>query len=484
MNDRSIESSALYKQIVGNDSIMAEHKNKPLFEFTPFCKMIFSANRPPMTRDQSNAFFERWLIIPFETVYEIQPHGCAQMADTQLSSKLWHPAELSGLANRAVAGLQRVRNRGWRFDVPASVKAETDRYKLTADSVLSFLSETREKGDIDKDSQLLSEMYADYKYWCRDSGRHELSRPNFLAQIEELFVEGRNYRKSGRGVPSGSGAGSGWRRPNRRCDGSSQPSNPLLSPQRIVPTFYRGVWEGLLGCLPRRVTGAPPAHVPHRESAAPLHRPRIDAKQPDDRLGPCVGLEQPTTDSRAAARLVVLSAVGLEDVAARRTLPYPRSTAHGSHTAIRRHAGGDGGVRTRRLEEFRNRPVATHTREGVWSDFWGTLTLRRSSRPDLSLVSGRIPTDQWVQPASDRNRSRFLPMARSVSGDGDSKSSRSRVISSARGGVALTKVKSFVKPDPSFPSRSVAGPTATPYCRFTSSAIHPATSTSCVVAIV
>lgn len=78
----------------------------------------------------------------------------------------------------------------------------------------------------------------------------------------------------------------------------------------------------------------------------------------------------------------------------------------------------------------------------------------------------------------------FLPMARSVSGDGDSKSSRSRVISSARGGVALTKVKSFVKPDPSFPSRSVAGPTATPYCRFTSSAIHPATSTSCVVAIV
>jgi phage/plasmid-associated DNA primase len=39
----------------------------------PFVKMIFSANRPPMTRDQSNAFFERWIIIPFETVYEIQP---------------------------------------------------------------------------------------------------------------------------------------------------------------------------------------------------------------------------------------------------------------------------------------------------------------------------------------------------------------------------------------------------------------------------
>ncbi len=207
MNDRSIESSALFKQIVGNDSIMAEHKNKPLFEFTPFCKMIFSANRPPMTRDQSNAFFERWLIIPFETVYEIQPHSEARTADTQLSSKLWHPAELSGLANRAVAGLQRVRGRGWRFDVPDSVKTETEKYKLTADSVLAFLTETREKGDIMKDAEPLSEMYSAYTRWCRDSGRRELSRVNFVAQIEELFHT-REYRITGSG---GSARIWGWK---------------------------------------------------------------------------------------------------------------------------------------------------------------------------------------------------------------------------------------------------------------------------------
>ncbi len=199
MNDRSIETSALFKQVVGGtDTIFAEHKNKPTFEFMPFCKFLFSANRPPMTRDQSNAYFERWVIIPFETVYDIQPTAEARRADTELSSKLWHPAELSGLANRAVAGLRRLMQRG-HFDIPASVKAETDRYKLTADSVLSFLTETRGKGDIDKDSELLSEMYKGYKNWCRDSGRYELSRTNFLAQVEELFVEGRDYRRSGSG---------------------------------------------------------------------------------------------------------------------------------------------------------------------------------------------------------------------------------------------------------------------------------------------
>jgi P4 family phage/plasmid primase-like protien len=198
MNDRSIETSALFKQIVGNDSIMAEHKNRPLFEFTPFCKMIFSANRPPMTRDQSNAFFERWLIIPFEQVYAIHPDGEARAADTQLSAKLWHPAELSGLANRAVDGLRRVRERGWRFEVPASIAAETERYRLTADSVASFLGEMREKGDPMADTERLSELYRDYSFWCRDSGRRELSRVNFVAQIEELF-QPPEYRLTGSG---------------------------------------------------------------------------------------------------------------------------------------------------------------------------------------------------------------------------------------------------------------------------------------------
>lgn len=145
----------------------------------------------------SNAYFERWVIIPFETVYDIQPTGRARTADTNLSSKLWDPAELSGLANRGVAGLQRLMVRG-HFDIAASVKAETDRYKLTADSVLSFLTEARGQGDPMKDSEKLSEMYSAYSYWSRDSGRRELSRVNFVGQIEELF-QPREYRITGSG---------------------------------------------------------------------------------------------------------------------------------------------------------------------------------------------------------------------------------------------------------------------------------------------
>jgi len=233
MNDKSIETSALFKQIVGNDTIQAEFKNKPLFDYQPFVKMIFSANRAPMTPDQSNAFFERWLIIPFENVFEIQPveGSGARKADVELVGKLWTPYELSGLANQAIKGLGRLMKRG-HFDTPASVKAETDRYKLTADSVLSFMNETRAPGDPMKDGERLSEMYFAYKMWCRDAGRRELSRPNFVAQIEELFPQSR-YRFTGSG---GTQMIWGWslrQRPTRPCNRvtDSQPPDerPLVS---------------------------------------------------------------------------------------------------------------------------------------------------------------------------------------------------------------------------------------------------------------
>jgi hypothetical protein len=60
-----------------------------------------------------------------------------------------------------------------------------------------------------EDSERLSEMYSAYSYWCRDSGRRELSRVNFVAQVEELF-HSREYRITGSG---GTRMVWGWKRP-------------------------------------------------------------------------------------------------------------------------------------------------------------------------------------------------------------------------------------------------------------------------------
>jgi phage/plasmid-associated DNA primase len=57
--------SAVFKAITGCDRITGEFKYQDSFEFTPFARLLISANHLPASRDASKAFFDRWLMIPF-----------------------------------------------------------------------------------------------------------------------------------------------------------------------------------------------------------------------------------------------------------------------------------------------------------------------------------------------------------------------------------------------------------------------------------
>ena len=56
----------MFKAITGCDRITAEVKYRDSFEFSPFARLLFSANRLPANSDASQAFFDRWLIFPFQ----------------------------------------------------------------------------------------------------------------------------------------------------------------------------------------------------------------------------------------------------------------------------------------------------------------------------------------------------------------------------------------------------------------------------------
>ena len=66
LDARSIKRSDLFKQITGGDVIMAEHKYGHPFNFTSYALPIFSANEAPLSSDQTEAWFDRWLIVPME----------------------------------------------------------------------------------------------------------------------------------------------------------------------------------------------------------------------------------------------------------------------------------------------------------------------------------------------------------------------------------------------------------------------------------
>jgi putative DNA primase/helicase len=101
-----LTGSAMFKAITGCDRITAEIKYRDSFEFAPFARLLFSANRLPTSNDVSRAFLDRWLIVPFDRRFR---YTRSEIPRNALQSRLCAPRELSGALNKALEGLERVR---------------------------------------------------------------------------------------------------------------------------------------------------------------------------------------------------------------------------------------------------------------------------------------------------------------------------------------------------------------------------------------
>ncbi|NQT12729.1 MAG: hypothetical protein HQ582_08270 [Planctomycetes bacterium] len=112
-----LAGTSVFKSLTGGDTLQGEYKFKDSFDFTPFARLVFSANHPPRSEDASHAFFRRWVVIPFDRT--IPPEE--QTPREELDATLRDQGELSGLLNRALAALDRLkRQRG--FSQPESVR--------------------------------------------------------------------------------------------------------------------------------------------------------------------------------------------------------------------------------------------------------------------------------------------------------------------------------------------------------------------------
>jgi putative DNA primase/helicase len=134
LDARAIDRTDLFKQLTGGDPVYAERKFKEAFSFRSFALPVFSANEPPQSSDQSEAWFERWVVLPMERT--IPP----ERRVPDLAEKLATRAELEGLLVEALDALARLRARG-RFVLPPSVEAAQASYRERLDSVGSFIHE-------------------------------------------------------------------------------------------------------------------------------------------------------------------------------------------------------------------------------------------------------------------------------------------------------------------------------------------------------
>jgi putative DNA primase/helicase len=179
LDSRALRRSDLFKTLTGGtDAMMAERKYEHPFTYVPFAVMLFSANVAPASSDQSDAYFDRWVVLPFGRRFagaDVDPH---------LLDKLTAREELEGLLVQAVSGLMDLMERG-RFDLPPSVLAANEEYRSKIDTVATFVDEACELGlQYTVTRQVL---YEGYREWCRRNGRMPTAQTEFSPRLRQLL---------------------------------------------------------------------------------------------------------------------------------------------------------------------------------------------------------------------------------------------------------------------------------------------------------
>lgn len=156
--NRGLHETGSFKTLTGGDTITAEHKFQRPFQFINHAKLIFSCNIVPESRDDSDAFFRRWILIPFlKTI----PPG---KKDKSLLEKLTTEQELSGFLNKAIVAYKDLEQRG-TFTNEGNVEEIRKLYVRLSDPIGTYIDE---RVELDEHSFIVKQqLFQDFTEYCK-----------------------------------------------------------------------------------------------------------------------------------------------------------------------------------------------------------------------------------------------------------------------------------------------------------------------------
>lgn len=184
INSAYVDDSSVIKKVATGGRLTANQKYVQQFDFTPYAKMIFSANDIPRMRDRTGAVARRMRIIPLTRSFGPGIEGF----DPNIDDKLSGSEVMSALINIGLAGLQRLLAHN-AFTPSDKIDAQLEDYKTTNNGVLQWLED--EYGVINPDIQIAGRttelVYGAYKTWTLESGTKTMSKVEFGKVLAATF---------------------------------------------------------------------------------------------------------------------------------------------------------------------------------------------------------------------------------------------------------------------------------------------------------
>lgn len=152
---------SFFKQLASGEPVEARLPYGIPQLITDYARFIFNCNELPKETEQTNAFFRRFIILPFKKT--IPPEKQNKKLAEQIISQ-----ELSGVFIWVLAGLKRLLQ-NQKFTESEIVRNEILQYEMESDSVLMFIEEFCYEASINQ-AETVSFIYQEYKSFCYENG--------------------------------------------------------------------------------------------------------------------------------------------------------------------------------------------------------------------------------------------------------------------------------------------------------------------------
>lgn len=172
--------TAVFKQLVSGEPVEARLPYGRPFTLTNYAKLIFNCNELPKEVEHTDAYFRRFLIVPFNVTIK------KDQQDNKLSEKII-AMELSGIFNWVLAGLKRLLQQQGFTEHRAGLQL-VEQYRHESDSVSLYL-EDKNYQPSQKDHISISYLYEWYRDFCKMGGFSPLNKINFKRRLEHLGIE-------------------------------------------------------------------------------------------------------------------------------------------------------------------------------------------------------------------------------------------------------------------------------------------------------
>lgn len=166
--------TSVFKQLVSGEPVEARLPYGRPFVLKQYAKLIFNCNELPRDVEQTNGYFRRFLIIPFNVTIPQEEQ------DKELHTKITNN-ELAGIFNWVLEGLERlVAQKG--FSSCSASETAVNRYKLESDSVCMFLEDNNYKPSA-SEYITLKDIYNQYRQFALEEGYTPVSKRVFKSRL-------------------------------------------------------------------------------------------------------------------------------------------------------------------------------------------------------------------------------------------------------------------------------------------------------------